>query len=145
MKKLFLALAVFSAMVSCNSDDDTPKKDEASLIMGTWNQYKGDFYTTYDNKTQTVYPNGCESENTVTYDEVEVHVVNYSNKDGKCVESANKIGTYIYDKQTKKLTHGKVYIVTKVTPTEMITEDHNTDWDGDGKNDVTTRYFRKIK
>ncbi|REC59179.1 hypothetical protein DRF65_27445 [Chryseobacterium pennae] len=145
MKKIFLALAVFSAMVSCSSDDDSPKKEEVSLI-GTWNQYKGDFYTTYDNKTQTLYPKGCESQNTVEYNETEVNVVNYdSNNEGKCVPAVHKNAKYTYDKETKKLTHGKVYIVTKITPTELVTEDHNTDWDGDGKYDVTIRYFRKIK
>ncbi len=145
MKKLFLLLAAFSAIVSCSSDDDSPKKDEAALLIGTWNQYKGDFYTTYDNKTQTLYPNGCESQNTVEYTENEVNVVKYESKDGTCVAALPKNGKYTYDKVTKKLTHGKVYIVTKITPTELVTEDHNTDWDGDGKNDVTTRYFKRIK
>lgn len=90
MKKLFLPLAVFSAMASCSSDDDTPKKEAAALLIGTWNQYKGDFYTTYDNKTLTVYPNGCESQNTVEYNEIEVNVVNYESKDGTCVPAVPK-------------------------------------------------------
>lgn len=145
MKKLFLLLAAFSAIVSCSSDDDTPQKAEAALLIGTWNQYKGDFYTTYDNKTQTVYPNGCESQNTVEYNETDVNVVNYESKDGTCTPAVNKNGKYTYDKETKQLIHGKVYIVTKITPTELVTEDHNMDWDGDGKKDVTTRYFRKVK
>lgn len=145
MKKLFLPFAVFSVMVSCSNDDDSPKKEEAALLIGTWNQYKGEFYTTYDNKTQTVYPNGCESQNTVEYNETEVNVVNYESKDGKCAPAVPKNAKYTYDKGTQKLTHGKEYIVTKLTPTELVTEDHNTDWDGDGKKDVTTRYFRKIK
>lgn len=148
MKKIFLSLAVFSVIVSCSSDDDT-KKEEVSPLVGTWNQYRGDVYTTLDNKTTTVYPTGCDSENTFEYNKTEVNTVGYAaNKDKVCVPAQYHSAQYTYDKETQKLTYiesKKNYKVTKLTATELVTEDNSEDRDGDGLKDVVTRYFRRIK
>ncbi|MDN3694554.1 hypothetical protein QWZ06_20920 [Chryseobacterium tructae] len=149
MKKLFLALAAFSAIISCSSDDDNSKKEEVSPIVGTWNQYKADVYTTSDNKTKAVYPSGCESENIFEYNKTEVNTVGYSlNKDGVCVPSDYHNAKYTYDQNDKKLWYNnsnRVYKVTKLTVTELVTEDNTEDRDDDGKNDVVIRYFRRVK
>ncbi|WP_160139298.1 lipocalin family protein [Chryseobacterium sp. c4a] len=149
MKKLFLALAAFSAIVSCSSDDNNSKKEEVSPIVGTWNQYKADVYTTSDNKTKAVYPSGCESENTFEYNKTEVNTVGHSlNKDGACVPSDYHNAKYTYDQNAKKLWYNnsnRVYKVNKLTSTELVTEDNTEDRDGDGMNDVVIRYFRRVK
>lgn len=148
MKKLFLSVAVFSAIVSCSSDNDNIK-EEVSPIVGTWNQYKGEIYTTSDNTTEAVYPHGCESENTFEYNKTEVNTVGYApNKDGVCVPAVYYNAKYTYDKDSKKLRYGNnntFYTISKLTFTEMVTEDRTEDRDGDGMKDVVIRYFRRIK
>lgn len=142
-------LAAFSAILSCSSDDDSPKKEEMSAIVGTWNQYKGEVYTTSNNQTVTVYPKGCESENIFEYNKTEVNTVGYeANKDGVCVPAQYKSAKYTYDQGAQKLWYNNpdiAYKITKLTLTELVTEDSSEDRDNDGLNDVVIRYFRRVK
>lgn len=149
MKKIFLSFTVFSVIGSCSTDNDNNNEQEISPIIGTWNQYKGEEHTSFNNKVKVHYPEGCESENTFEFNQTHLNTVGYALSKGACVPSEAYNTQYTYDKTSKKLwykdNNSNAVIVSKLTPTEMVTEDRTEDRDDDGIKDLVIRYFRKIK
>lgn len=149
MKKLFLSLAVFSAIASCSSDNDNNNEEESSPIIGIWNQYRGEEYTSSDHKVKVHYPEGCESENTFEFGKTDLNTAGYALNKGVCILSETHNTKYTYDKASKKLwyrdNYNEAFTVSKLTQTELVTEDRTEDRDGDGIKDLVTRYFRRIK
>lgn len=144
MKKLFLSLAAFSAIISCSDDDAAP---EATLI-GTWKIGKSITYQTSTNKTITQEPNGCSVLNTMEFGEADARLVGYTAKDDKCVEDFAVTTKYTYNPQTKKMIlKDNVNIsstVIQLTKTNMIIEER-MNIDMDGIDDIVTTYLTRVK
>ncbi|SDJ67654.1 hypothetical protein [Chryseobacterium jejuense] len=144
MKKLFLSLAVFSAIVSCSDDDAAPEP----TIIGTWKIGKSITYQTSTNKTITQEPNGCSVLNTMDFGEVDARLVGYAAKDDKCVEDFAVTTKYTYNPQTKKMIlKDNVNIsstVIQLTKTNMIIEER-MNIDMDGIDDIVTTYLTRVK
>lgn len=145
MKKLFLSLAVFSAIASCSSDDDVAPEP---TIAGTWKIGKSITYQTSTEKTITQEPNGCSVLNTIDFREYEARLIRYAAKDNKCFEDFAVTMKYTYNPQTKKMKfEDDINIsntVIELTKMNMVIEER-LDIDMDGVPDIIKTYLTRVK
>ncbi|GAE66521.1 lipocalin family protein [Chryseobacterium indologenes] len=149
MKKLFLSFAVFSAIVSCSSDNDND--EQKASIIGKWKVSKAEIITPGTNKTTIILPEGCEVENTLEFDGVNQIAMTYEQKNDACVPKANSL-KYNYDKPSHVLYYNfenggqYSYKVTTLTQTDLIIEDDKYVVDSStGEAKTYKRYYKKVK
>ncbi|SDJ67609.1 lipocalin family protein [Chryseobacterium jejuense] len=148
MKKLFLLLVVFSAIVSCSSNDDEPQTNNASII-GKWYIDKAEKYTSGNKKTEVKAFSECEKKGTHEFREKDMTSTTFAPENNNCVQTDVVTRNYTYDPTSKKFWYENEkdfpYIISQLTQTDMILENHLDDVDGDGIKDVVKFYFKRIK
>lgn len=147
MKKLFLPFAILS-IVACSSNDDEPQANNASIV-GKWSIDKAEQYTSGNKKTVVHTPSECEKKSTHEFGAKNMTSTTFAPENDKCVQTDVVTRNYTYDPVSKKFWYENdkdfPYIVSQLTETDMVFEDHLEDVDGDGIKDVKTWYFKRIK
>lgn len=148
MKKLFLSLAVFSAIVSCSNNDDEPQANNASII-GKWYIDQAEKYTSGNKKTEVQVSSECEKKSTHEFREKDMTSITFAPENNNCVQTDVVTRNYTYDPVSKKFWYENdkdfPYIISQLTQTDMVLENHLDDVDGDGIKDVIKFYFKRIK
>ncbi|SIT21170.1 hypothetical protein SAMN05421786_10966 [Chryseobacterium ureilyticum] len=75
--------------------------------------------------------------------------ITFAPENNNCVQTDVVTRNYTYDPVSKKFWYEAEqdfsYIISQLTQTDMVFEDHLADVDGDGIKDVIKFYFRRIK
>lgn len=138
MKKLILLLSLFAlTLTSCNSDDDSPPTESATIV-GSWQ-----FFKSFENNVEQSLEL-CEPEQTLIFsDNGTLTIVNYEAINGICELADNITGTWSQSETIFNVT------ILGMTESEEILIEGNTFYvqttDGTGTNQVTYRdVYKKL-
>ncbi|MET3038478.1 lipocalin family protein [Chryseobacterium sp. NRRL B-14859] len=147
MKKLFLPFALVS-LIACSNDDDNDQPAAKASIIGKWYMDKAEQYTSGNQQTKLYTSSECEKKSTHEFRKKDMTSTTFAPQNNTCIQTDVVTRNYTYNPETKNFWYegeeDYPYVISQLTQTDMVLEDHTEDIDGDGIKDVIRRYLKRI-